>query len=88
MKKYYVYILRSKKTNKFYIGQTNNLGKRLVQHKDEKTSFGKRNKDIALVYKIEALSLSEARKLENFVKRQKSHTFIEKLIQCKYTIPR
>ena len=83
-----VYILQSKKTNKFYIGETNNIEQRLREHKQGKSAFGKRNKDIRLVYYIEVESLAKARKIENYIKRQKSRKFIEKVINNEYIIPR
>ena len=38
--KYYVYILRTS-SNTLYIGQTNNLKRRLEEHKDNKTKSAK-----------------------------------------------
>ena len=85
---YTVYILQSNKTNKFYIGETSNLERRLKEHRQAKTSFGKINKSISLIYSKKVQTLSEARKMESFLKRQKSHKFIEKLIEGKIIIPR
>ena len=85
---YTLYILKSKETGKFYIGQTDNITRRLKQHKAAKTAFGKRNGNIELAYTKGLNSLREARKLEGFIKRQKSHKFIEKLISGVITIPR
>ena len=34
MKKYYVYILTNKNRKVLYVGMTNNLSKRLIQHKE------------------------------------------------------
>ena len=58
-----------------------------MQHQQGKTSFGKRNKDIVLVYKQEFINRSQAKKLESFVKRQKSHSFIDRFIQGKIIPP-
>jgi len=32
---YYVYVLRRKRGDKFYIGSTNNLGRRMMEHRTE-----------------------------------------------------
>ena len=84
---HYFYILVSEDSGKYYIGETSNLEERLKKHKNKQTSFGKRNKDLKLVYKLELNNRSEAKKLESFVKRQKSHKFIDKFISGKILIP-
>jgi putative endonuclease len=84
---HYLYILKSKETKKYYIGETSNIEKRLKAHLLGKSSFGKRNKELQLVYKKEFNNRSEAKKLESFLKRQKSRLFIEKFISGKIAIP-
>lgn len=84
---YYLYILKSHDSGKYYIGETQNINSRIEQHKQKKSSFGKRNSDFELVYKKEFSSRSEAKRLESFLKRQKSHLFIDKLIIGKIIIP-
>ncbi|OGW74665.1 MAG: hypothetical protein A2Z72_01070 [Omnitrophica bacterium RBG_13_46_9] len=81
-------MLKSNQTGRFYTGQTVNLKKRLKEHREQKTSFGKRNSDIDLAHKIKVASRKEARKIEGFIKRQKSHTFIERLQKGQIVIPR
>ncbi|MBL7198097.1 MAG: GIY-YIG nuclease family protein [Candidatus Omnitrophica bacterium] len=84
---HYLYILISKDSGRYYIGETSNLEERLKKHIDKQTSFGKRNRDLQLVYKKEFNNRSEAKKLESFLKRQKSRLFIEKFISGKIIIP-
>ena len=36
---YYVYILKSETTGRYYCGQTNNLSKRISQHNDPMNTF-------------------------------------------------
>ena len=84
---HYLYILKSKASGRYYIGETNNIQRRLKQHIDKKTSFGRRNTDIILIYSKEFSNRGEARKLENFLKRQKSHLFIDKFLAGKITFP-
>ncbi len=51
VKHYFVYILANKRNGTLYIGVTNNLGRRLVQHKYELLSgFTKKYKIHRLVY--------------------------------------
>ena len=71
---YWVYIIQSEKTGRFYCGQTNNLAKRLSQHNDRTNSFTKttyRDKGPwRLVSKIECSSRGEALKLERKIKKR------------------
>lgn len=83
----YFYILRSNASGKYYIGETSNIARRLKEHKDGKTGFGKRNGSIKLVFYRECTDRSEAKEIESFVKRQKSRLFIEKVIRGIYTLP-
>ena len=47
---YYVYLLDSKKTNQTYIGCTNNLENRLIQHKEGKVYSTKKMLPVDLIY--------------------------------------
>ena len=84
---YYLYILKSQESGKYYIGETGNIKKRLDAHRKRKSSFGKRNSNLVLVYNKEFNRRSEAKKLESFLKRQKSRQFLDKLIAGKIIIP-
>ncbi len=84
---HYLYILKSDQTEKYYIGETSDIEKRLKEHLSGKSSFGKRNKELQLAYKKEFHNRSEARKIESFLKRQKSRLFIEKFIAGKISFP-
>ena len=77
----FVYILQSQKNNRFYVGTTDNLGRRMIQHNLGKNKSTKSSFPFELVYKEKFSSLSEARKRESYIKRQKSKQFIEKLIE-------
>lgn len=82
---HYLYILKSLDSGKYYIGETSNISNRLKEHQQRKTSFGKRNSNLTLVYSKEVDSRSKAKKLEKFIKDQKSSSFIEKIIKGIYT---
>jgi len=78
---YTVYILRTS-SNTFYTGQTNNLEKRLKQHRDKKSrsaKYMKSFKSFELVYQEAHLTLSQALKREVEIKKL-SHTQKEALI--------
>lgn len=48
---------------------------------------GKGNKDLEIVYKKKFNNRSEARKFESFLKKQKSHKFIDRLIKREISLP-
>jgi putative endonuclease len=85
---HYLYILKSEETGKYYIGESCDVEKRLEKHTSGKTSYGKRNNKVKLVFKKTLGNRSEAKKLESFLKRQKSRKFIDKFIDGKINIPR
>ncbi len=47
---YYVYLLQSKRTKKFYVGYTSNLKKRLAQHNNGENQSTKAGASYELVY--------------------------------------
>ena len=68
---FYVYFLRTSK-NTLYIGQTNNLAKRLKEHSDKKgkgSKYMRSFKSFKLVYKEEHKTRSEALKREHELKK-------------------
>ena len=76
----WVYILDSSK-DKYYIGSTMDLDKRLAHHKGGHTPSTKRMGPVNLVFKQEYPTLKEARKAEAFLKRLKRRDYIEKIIR-------
>ena len=78
---YYIYILYSEKIDKYYIGSTSNIENRLLFHNSEKNKiWSKRGQPWGLVFSHEFQTKKEALSAEKFIKKQKSRTFIEKLI--------
>lgn len=67
---WYVYIARAK-TNKYYVGISNNVEKRIDKHNNGKGSnMAKQQGPFCLVYKSESfISKSEARKREAQIKK-------------------
>jgi len=66
---YRVYILRNP-GGRFYIGLAEDVARRLQQHNSGESRWTKTRGPWRLVWQSEALFLSEARKLENRLKRQ------------------
>ncbi len=78
---YYVYILRSKLTNKFYVGCTDNINRRLKEHNSGLSKYTKSNRPWIIEYFEEYSTLSEARMRERKIKSWKKRVAIEKLIR-------
>jgi putative endonuclease len=76
-----VYILQSEKNAKYYIGSTNNLERRLVEHNAGKTKSLYFLRPMKLVFKQEFDSLSHARKVEKRLKKLKNRHIIETIIR-------
>lgn len=74
------YILYSEKLNKYYIGSTPYIKRRLSEHNRGKERFTKTGVPWVLVYKEMYNSLSESRKRELEIKKKKSRKYIEQLI--------
>jgi putative endonuclease len=80
---FYVYILYSKYSDRYYIGHTNDINRRLVEHNNPVTGkkYSAKHLPWNLVFSIEVSeSRSEAIKVERFIKKQKSRDFIQSLI--------
>jgi putative endonuclease len=67
---YRVYVLQNP-ARKFYIGVSDDVERGLQQHNADQSQWTKRKGPWHLAWTSGATSLSEARKLENLLKRQK-----------------
>ena len=82
-KKYYVYILSSKRNGTLYIGVTNNLIRRIYEHKNKLVEgFTKKYNVDKLVYFEEYITIEDAIKREKYLKGKKRQYKIE-LIESK-----
>ena len=70
MNSYRVYVLRNPK-GRFYIGVSEDVDRRVEDHNCGKSRWAKDRGSWALVWQSQKLSLGDARKLENLLKRQK-----------------
>ena len=80
MEKYHVYILHSKLLDRYYIGSTQDITKRLEKHLSNNKGYTSRAKDWVVVYSESYLTKSEALLRERKIKSWKSKKMIEKLI--------
>ena len=80
---FYIYILHSETYDRYYVGQTNNIERRLEEHNtQEKNSYTSKFRPWAFCKSFEVgESLGIARKIENYIKRQKSRVYIEKILE-------
>jgi putative endonuclease len=79
----WLYILKNETTNRYYIGSTINLKRRLKQHKYGLTRTTKILKTDILVYSENYDNIQEARGREKKLKSYKSKKYIEWLISKK-----
>lgn len=80
-----VYIIYSPSIDKYYIGETEDLISRLAQHNEHtfKGSYTAKASDWGLVWSQQFENRSIARKIEMFLKNQKSKQFIIRFINSK-----
>ena len=79
---FYIYILYSRSANKYYIGSTGDYQRRLSEHNaTERNTYTSKYRpwELAAVFEC-GDNLSQAIRIERFIKKQKSRAFIEKLI--------
>ena len=81
---YCVYILYSRVLDKYYVGSSEDVDKRLHYHENpiERRKFTVRGAPWIIVCILACDSREHALKLESFIKRMKSRDFIERLISC------
>ncbi len=75
----FIYILKDQ-NNRFYIGSTDNIKRRLKQHKTGHTQTTRRMDNIKLVFSQEYDSLEQARAIEYRLKTLKRKDYIQKII--------
>jgi putative endonuclease len=77
---YSVYIIYSVKLDKYYVGYTENISLRLVQHNEGLSTFTSKAADWILKYSENFDSREDAHKRELEIKHKKSRKYIEWLI--------
>jgi len=77
---FYVYILQSKTTCRYYIGQTQDLAGRLAYHNANYSLALKNRGPWTLVHSESYATRSEAVRRERYIKRQKDRGFVDNLL--------
>ena len=78
---YFVYVLQIKKSGRYYVGQTQNLAKRLAKHGRGETKSLKNRGEFKIVYVEECLTRSQALRREKQIKRYKGGNAFKKLLE-------
>ncbi|WP_438962736.1 GIY-YIG nuclease family protein [Nonlabens sp.] len=79
---YYTYILFSEQLDRYYIGSSQDVERRLKKHLASNKGFTARAKDWVIKYTEKFQSKNEALQRENQIKKWKSRAMIEKLIDA------
>ena len=77
---YYVYILKSKKNGKYYIGSTEDLEPRIIRHNSGKSNFTKKGIPWILIYNEQFNNRNDAHAREMKIKSYKGGAAFKKLI--------
>lgn len=65
---FYVYVMQSKKDNRFYTGSTSNLQKRFKEHNENKVFSTKNRGFFELIYHEACINEQDARMREKYLK--------------------
>ena len=77
---FYIYILYSHTIDRYYVGSTQNIENRILRHNNSSTKSTKNGKPWVLVYQKSYNTRAEAVKRELEIKKKKSRTYIQNLI--------
>jgi len=77
---YIVYVIKSEKDGRLYVGFTENLARRTKEHNAGKTKSTKGYRPWALVYKEEVTERSLARKREKYLKSGCGKEFLKNIM--------
>ncbi|MBW8001378.1 MAG: GIY-YIG nuclease family protein [Planctomycetes bacterium] len=78
---YYAYVLLSLKDEKFYIGFTNNLKRRLKEHNSGKNISTKSRLPLRLIYYEAHLSQRDAARRERYFKTTKGKSTLRQMLR-------
>ena len=78
---HYVYVLRSKRDSKFYIGSTNDLKRRVKEHQHGKNASTAKRLPLKLIYFEGHLSKEDAVRREKYFKTAKGKTTLRQVLK-------
>lgn len=81
MEHFYVYLLLSKKDNKFYIGSTNNLKRRLTQHAKGEVISTKNRRPFKLIHYEYFINEADTKSREVFLKSGGGHIQLKSILK-------
>lgn len=79
--KYYVYVLQSKKDQRFYTGFTKDMANRLNEHNNGKVESSKNRRPFDLVYYECSLNIEDALHQEKYLKTTYGKRYIRNRIK-------
>ena len=84
---FYIYFLYSPDYDKYYVGHTDNVSRRIKEHNNSNNlTYTCKYRPWQLTYNFKVSeSRGDALKIEKFIKKQKSRKLIEKIIREKLT---
>jgi len=82
---YFVYVLRSLKDNKLYIGYTDSIERRISQHMMGKVAATKGRLPLQLIYYEAYLEKQDAKGREKFLKGGSGHKYLKKQLAHYYS---
>ncbi len=80
---YTVYVLKSLKTGKRYIGYTNNFLRRFKEHNSSKKGFDYRHRPFEVIYRKSVSRKKEATRLERYYKGLKGNKEFIKILESR-----
>ncbi len=75
---YYTYVLYSFKDDKLYVGYTENLKRRIVQHEQGEVNATRSRRPLKLIYFEACLNQSDAIRREKYFKTHYGRMFLQK----------
>lgn len=78
---FYVYVLKSHKDGRLYIGYTNNLKRRLSQHSKGEVTSTKNRRPFKLIHYEYFINDSDARAREVFLKSGAGHSQLSNILK-------
>ncbi|OOQ60077.1 GIY-YIG nuclease family protein [Mucilaginibacter pedocola] len=79
---YCCYIIYSNKLDRYYVGHTDDVDERIVQHNSGISTYTAKANDWTLVHREVFLTREGARNRENQIKKKKSRKYIEWIISA------
>ena len=77
-KKFYVYIIQSKKNESLYIGETNDLSRRIYEHNNDLSGYTKHKSPCYLVWYCVFNYKHQAELFEKYLKTGSGRAFVKK----------